>query len=135
MFPCSTCNRLRAGLEQGIDGCTAPDEEPGMICAGPLAGGVYPLYSGPLTPESMRERCVFCGSHETVGHVEVRVFGLPRRFGLCAKHLPRAKDMSARGTPEGPFSRAGESSVGGGLSIPEERSEGRAGAAVSAKPR
>jgi hypothetical protein len=70
---CTTCERLPAGGE-----CDQP------ICHGPIAGGWFPAYRGPLRKagDYAHQWCFMCGQPATAA---VRV--ADHYMGVCATHI------------------------------------------------
>lgn len=66
-FICATCPKLHALRSRGKSGCLG--NIGGRSCSGPMAGGSYPEYSGPLAKD-MTARCFLTGADST-GAVEM----------------------------------------------------------------
>lgn len=77
-FICATCHRYWEGRAARADRCTAKGP-----CRGPMGGGSFPEYDGPVT--DLRRWCFRCGVEASSG---VRVAGTERIFGVCDRHLP-----------------------------------------------
>lgn len=80
---CTTCERLPAGGE-----C---DQQ---SCHGPIVGGWFPSYQGPLRSggDHANQWCFMCGEPSTAG---VRV--ADRYLGVCAVHVNHLRTRVRRG--------------------------------------
>lgn len=87
-FPCACCKKLWRNRAKGIDGCEAA--QLGERCGGPLVGMSFPLYEGPLTPQTIATTCMRCGDPADEA---VDSWDTPGRFvGVCKKHAPMLDD-------------------------------------------
>lgn len=91
---CATCTHLMRARERGVSAC-------GQSCGGPLSGGDFSAYQGPMTMDRMAQWCFFCAAEASYG---VRVQqsaalrnGSRRVFGVCAQHLERLVSLRPAG--------------------------------------
>ena len=78
-FTCAHCEKFWWGVDNSTDGCKAKHER--KECTGPLGGGAFPEYQGPLTGHITRF-CFVCG--QTPAGAAVVKGG---RVGVCEKHM------------------------------------------------
>src|SRR5580704_18062553 len=78
---CAMCENFWSAQEKGLSGC-------GQRCGGPMAGGAFDKYRGPVTDFS--KFCFVCGSKAT--HA-VRATGNVRVLGCCATHIDTVKQF------------------------------------------
>lgn len=76
-FVCSLCERFWEGRDQGLSVCTAV-----AGCRGPIGGGAFHEYKGPLT--NLESWCFRCGTSATA---TIEVPGGVQRIGVCRVHL------------------------------------------------
>lgn len=90
---CSTCTKFwRAADGKSLmlpSQCQAVDG-----CCGPLSGGSFHEYDGPLT--STDRWCFVCGDAAT--HLVSSLTG--KKFGMCSKHITLAKTIQPVGKPK-----------------------------------
>lgn len=72
---CATCDHYWSAVEREAPSC-------GQDCGGPMSGGVFDKYRGPMTDFSLF--CFVCSNKSTHG---VRVGGHARVIGCCAEHI------------------------------------------------
>lgn len=78
-YACAMCERLHEGLRRGVDGCT------GSRCAGPMAGGDFPEYQGPLTHDMMARICFVCGQ-DAAFRLKPKTSHVTKTLGICQDH-------------------------------------------------
>jgi hypothetical protein len=88
-FICATCPHLHRSKDQGLETCFGNMN--GKTCCGPMAGGCYPEYVGPLKG-SMTSRCFLTGA-ESIGAVDIR--------GVLIGVSEKAIDVLSRYSPRG----------------------------------
>ena len=82
---CATCETFWEADDRGADSC-------GQACGGPVSGGDFPKYKGPLT--NFAALCFVCGgkpTHAVKGNKSLRV------FGCCYGHLSVIQKMKPEG--------------------------------------
>lgn len=72
---CATCEHFWAAQDRGSESC-------GQRCGGPMSGGAFDKYKGPITDFS--KMCFRCGAPAT--HA-VRAVGNVRVLGCCREHI------------------------------------------------
>jgi len=83
-FPCACCHSLWRAKAKGMDVCEAALSS--KDCGGPMSGMSFPLYEGPLTPQSIATTCFFCGDRAAK---TVTTNAQPTTYvGVCKRHLP-----------------------------------------------
>ena len=83
-FPCACCQKLWRAKSRGLDVCEVALGE--LDCGGPVSGMSFPLYEGPLTPQSIGTTCFVCGERAAEA---VTTPAQPEAFvGICKRHLP-----------------------------------------------
>jgi len=91
-FVCSLCEKLHRAHDVGYTkGCEAAMQ--GKDCAGPIAGGDFPLYEGPLTRHALASMCYRCGA-EAVKGVQPADGG--KVIGACAEHFEHIRPQSGK---------------------------------------
>ncbi len=90
---CATCTRYWEGRARGMPGhsCTAKDG-----CAGPMAGGDFHEYDGPMK-SALHLWCFVCGIKSRYG---VRVGGSVRVFGACEEHVKMLRELQPKDRPD-----------------------------------
>jgi len=86
---CATCENYWNARDRGVpDGrCLAVDG-----CGGPIAGGAFHEYKGPMT--QFDQFCFRCGNKAT--HA-IRVSEHPRVIGVCVEHIELMKKLKPEG--------------------------------------
>lgn len=92
VFTCATCEKYWWGVERGLPHCKAAAE--GKACGGPLSGGTYPEYEGPLKG-ALKEWCFVCGARST--RLAIPKKGGGSAVGVCSKHVDVLKSYSKPG--------------------------------------
>lgn len=91
-FVCSFCEKLHRAHQVGYTkGCEAAMQ--GLDCAGPIAGGDFPLYEGPLTKHTLASMCYRCGAESVKG---VQPAGGGKVIGACAKCFEHIRPQSGK---------------------------------------
>ncbi len=86
-FACATCDNFGWGVQHGLPACKANSEN--KFCAGPMGGGAFPEYSGPLK-NVLTKYCFVCG-RQACAAAEVKP--LPGStvksgmVGVCEEHI------------------------------------------------
>ncbi len=99
-FVCSMCVRLHEGHKMAKGNwdrtrCT------GSHCVGPLGGGCYPEYAGPLSEILMRF-CFMCGDENPRHGISPNTFSRNTQIiGCCDEHLGLVMDGSFDVRPTG----------------------------------
>lgn len=81
---CATCRWYWKARQSGIEGHQCAAQKP---CHGPISGGVFPEYDGPIT--DFANLCFVCGKRSRYG---IAVKGNIRVIGVCDAHLHLMKD-------------------------------------------
>lgn len=76
---CAFCEMFWVAQDQGRSGC-------GQKCGGPMSGGAFDKYQGPITDFS--NFCFICGDMAT--HA-IRARGNLRVLGCCSAHVDKVK--------------------------------------------
>jgi hypothetical protein len=82
-FVCACCEKLRRRAVRGLLCCEAAID--GKDCCGPISGGFFPLYEGPLTRRTIATTCFVCGDKAT--KVLVVHHGEGEYVGACDCHI------------------------------------------------
>jgi len=91
-FVCATCEKLHRAHNSGFtDGCEAALS--GKDCAGPIVGGNFPLYEGPLTKEALATMCFRCGKEADIA-VQPKTGG--QMIGACKAHYEHIRPQSGK---------------------------------------
>lgn len=93
-FPCSMCVKLWRMMDRGQTQCEAAVNN--QRCDGPVAGGSFPKYEGPMGRKGIANHCVRCGKpidpHNKDRRVRVEDGG---EVGICKRHLPMLDTLVA----------------------------------------
>jgi len=91
-FVCSMCEKLHRAYGVGYTkGCEAAMK--GLDCAGPIAGGDFSLYEGPLTTQTLAALCYRCGVDATKG---VQPSSGGKVIGTCDEHFEQIRPQSGK---------------------------------------
>lgn len=80
-FVCSMCERMHEGKGLGLPGCTGTE-----ACRGPMGGGTFQEYRGPLGETLLGTSCFACGG-EARYKLKPKTIGA-RVLGLCESCKP-----------------------------------------------
>ena len=86
-FVCAHCIKLHKSMRSGMHGCGAMLN--GKDCGGPIVGMVFPEYKGPLTRDTIANRCFRCGELSE-NLIDVKNKGC---VGACNKHVGMVRSM------------------------------------------
>lgn len=87
---CATCLHYWSAYDKRLDSCGQPK------CGGPIGGGTFPSYDGPMKGV-LHKFCFVCSAPSKFG---IRVNGSPRIIGACPKHIGYVKEYQrADGLP------------------------------------
>lgn len=79
IFVCSTCEHHKIATGKGLHTCA-------MDCGGPLVGGAFPMYKGPLAG-NLPNWCMICGIRSDAA-IRVQANGIDKGFvGVCEAHI------------------------------------------------
>ena len=84
---CALCEHYHAAADQGASWC-------GQNCGGPMSGGAFEKYRGPIVDFS--KACFVCGSPST--HA-IRASGNVRVLGCCTAHVDTVKQWKPVNKP------------------------------------
>jgi len=82
---CATCKKYWDARERNVPGDTCMARQG---CAGPISGGDFHEYEGPIT--DMSRWCFICAESAKYG---VQVTGSPRVVGVCEDHVRKLADL------------------------------------------
>ena len=88
---CATCKKYWAARDRNIPGDTCLAKRG---CAGPVGGGDYAEYDGPIS--DLSRWCFRCGADSKYG---VQVTGRQRIIGVCEEHVRSLADLKPMGQP------------------------------------
>ncbi len=92
-FVCAHCDKFWEGARNGLHHCMAAEQR--KPCVGPISGGTFPEYSGPLE-EVMSDHCFVCGHRATHSVIHQGAVD-SRKVGVCDTHLEWLRDYSVGG--------------------------------------
>ncbi len=84
---CAMCENYWSAADAGENSC-------GQRCGGPISGGSFDKYRGPIV--NFSSLCFVCGSKPT--HL-VQAKDSFRSFGACSTHVELVKKLEASGRP------------------------------------
>lgn len=82
---CAMCENFWSAQDRGADDC-------GQVCGGPMSGGTFEKYKGPVTDFS--QMCFVCGNQ---ARHAVRAAGSVRVLGCCDRHVDTVKSWKPVG--------------------------------------
>lgn len=95
---CATCTKYWEAKDKGLSGCNQPE------CRGPIGGGVFKDYDGPLK-DALARICFVCGSPSKYG---IKVSGFQRIIGACKDHISYVRDYKSESGSDKMLSVAGD---------------------------
>jgi hypothetical protein len=84
---CAMCENFWSAHDAGLSSC-------GKKCGGPMSGGAFDKYKGPIVDFS--SFCFVCGDSATHG---IRAVGNVRILGCCDKHVDTVKQWKVTDLP------------------------------------
>ena len=88
---CSTCKKYWGARDRNIPGDTCLAKRG---CSGPVGGGDFPEYDGPVS--DLSRWCFKCGADSKYG---VQVTGRSRVIGVCEEHVNMLAELKPMGQP------------------------------------
>lgn len=92
-FVCAHCFNFWEAHQRGLDQCLASAQ--GNTCTGPIGGGTFPFYRGPMESH-LANLCFVCGARADAA---CQVDGQTRLIGVCSKHVHMLETYSSEGKP------------------------------------